>query len=139
MSATLAPRTRRALTLAIALYLLWVLATYLLEGRILTLQRPEAAGARLVYALVANILIGIGGSVLVIRLLSKAGTISPQQAGFRGLWQAAVAVVVGVALGFASAIVLTAVSDARAVLGAEEVAGLQIGSSVSVIGGVSLI
>ena len=37
------------------------------------------------------------------------------------------------------AIVLTAVSDARPVLGAEEVAGLQIGSSVSVIGGVSLI
>ena len=34
---------------------------------------------------------------------------------------------------------LTAVSDARAVLGAEEVAGLQIGSSVPVIGGVSLI
>ena len=34
---------------------------------------------------------------------------------------------------------LTAVSDAGAVLGAEDVAGLQIGSSVSVIGGVSLI
>jgi hypothetical protein len=30
--------------------------------------------------------------------------------------------------------VLTAVSDARAVLGAKEVAGLQIGSSVSLIG-----
>ena len=34
---------------------------------------------------------------------------------------------------------MTAVSDARAVLGAKEVAGLQIGSSVSDIGGVSLI
>jgi hypothetical protein len=37
------------------------------------------------------------------------------------------------------AIVLTAVSGARAVLGAQEVASLQFGSSVSVIGGVSLI
>jgi hypothetical protein len=100
MSATVAPSTRRALILAIALYLLWVLATYFLEGRLLTLQRPEATGARLVYALIANILVGIGGSVLVIRLLSKAGTIAPRQAGFRGLGHAGVAVVVGVVLGF---------------------------------------
>ena len=57
-------------------------------------------GARLVYTLVANILIGIGGSALVIRFLSRAGTISTQQAGFRGLRHAAVAVVVGGALGF---------------------------------------
>jgi hypothetical protein len=99
MSATIAPSTRGTLTLAFALYLLWVLVTYLLEGRILTLQRPEATGARLVYALVANILIGIGGSVLVVRLLSNLGTITFQQAGFRGLQHAGVAVVVGVALG----------------------------------------
>jgi hypothetical protein len=51
-----------ALSLTIGLYLLWVLATYLLEGRIHTFLRPEALGARLSYALVANILIGIGGS-----------------------------------------------------------------------------
>ncbi len=99
MSAIVAPSTRRALTLAIALYLLWLLMTYLLEGRILTLQRPEATGARLIYALVANVLIGIGGSALVIRLLSNSGAILTQQAGFRGLGHAVVAVVVGVALG----------------------------------------
>ena len=67
MSAVAAPSSRRALTLPLALYLLWVLATYLLEGRVLTFQRPEATGARLTYALVANILIGIIGSALVIR------------------------------------------------------------------------
>jgi hypothetical protein len=100
MSATVGSSTRRALTFAIALYLLWVLVTYLLEGRILTLQRPEATGARLVYALVANILIGIGGSALVIRSMSRTGAISTRQAGFRGLRHAAVAVVVGVVLGF---------------------------------------
>ena len=100
MSAAAAPNTRMAFILAIGLYLLWVLATYLLEGRILTLQRPEAAGARLLYALVANILIGIGGSVLVVRFLSNSGEISTRQAGFRGYGHAAVAVVVGVVFGF---------------------------------------
>src|SRR5829696_1388292 len=101
MGAAATPNTRMALTLAIGLYLLWVLVTYLLEGRIHTFQRPEAMGARLFYALVANILIGIGGSALVISFLSRAGTISTEQAGFRGLRHAAVAVVVGVALGLA--------------------------------------
>src|SRR5215218_8032561 len=100
MSATVAPSTRRALILALALYLLWVLVTYLLEGRILTLQRPEATGARLAYALVANILIGIGGSVLVVRFLSNSSEILARQAGFRGPQHVAVAVVVGVVLSF---------------------------------------
>lgn len=95
------PSARRAVILALALYLLWVLATYLLEGRILTLQRPEATGARLAYALVANILVGIGGSVLVVRVLSNWGEISARRAGFRGLRHATVAVAVGVVLGFA--------------------------------------
>jgi hypothetical protein len=101
MSAAAAPNTRMALTLAFGLYLLWVLMTYLLEGRIHTFLRPEALGSRLIYALVANILIGIGGSALVIRALSRASTLSAQQAGFRGIGHAAIAVVIGVVLGFA--------------------------------------
>ena len=78
-----------ALTGAFGLYLVWVLVTYLLEGRIQTFLRPEAMGARLFYALVANIIIGIGGSALVIRFLSRGGTISTEQAGFRGFGHAA--------------------------------------------------
>src|SRR5215211_5656685 len=101
MGAAATPNTRRALTLAIELYLLWVLVTYLLEGRIHTLLRPEAMGARLSYALVANVLIGIGGSALVIRFVSRAGTVSTLQAGFRGVAHAVIAVAVGVAIGFA--------------------------------------
>ena len=101
MSTAIAPNNRRALSLAFVLYLLWVFATWLLEGRIHTLLRPEAMGARLSYALVANILIGIVGSALVIRFVSRAGTLSPEQAGFRGLGHAAMAVVIGVVLGFA--------------------------------------
>jgi membrane protease YdiL (CAAX protease family) len=101
MSTAIAPNNRRALSLAFVLYLVWVFATWLLEGRIHTLLRPEAMGARLSYALVANVLIGIGGSALVIRFVSRAGTLSPEQAGFRGLGHAAMAVVIGVVLGFA--------------------------------------
>jgi hypothetical protein len=93
--------TRGAIILSVGLYLVWVLATYLLEGRIHTFLRPEAIGARLIYALVANVIIGIGGSALVIRFLSKAGTLSTAQAGFSGLGHAAVAVVIGAVLGFA--------------------------------------
>jgi hypothetical protein len=100
MSTATAPNNRRALFLAFGLYLLWVFATWLLEGRILTFQRPEDIGARLIYALVANVLIGIGGSALVIRFLSNWGAISPRQAGFRGIGHAVVAVVIGGTLGF---------------------------------------
>ena len=101
MSAATAPNTRMALVLAVGLYLVWILATYLLEGRIHTFLRPEATGARLLYALVANILIGIGGATLVIRFMSRAGAVSTEQAGFRGLGHAAIAVVIGVVIGFA--------------------------------------
>lgn len=100
MSTATAPNNRRALFLAFGLYLLWVFATWLLEGRILTFQRPEDIGARLIYALVANVLIGIGGSALVIRFLSNWGAISPPQAGFRGIGHGVVAVVIGGTLGF---------------------------------------
>ena len=92
---------RGAIASAIILYLVWVLATYLLEGRIHTFLRPEAMGARLSYALIANVLIGIGGSALVIRILSRSATYSVAQAGFRGFGHAAIAVVIGVVLGFA--------------------------------------
>jgi hypothetical protein len=99
---TVVQSNRAASTLAVGLYLVWVLATYLMEGRIHTFLRPEAMGARLSYALVANDMIGIGGSALVIRLLSRAGTVSAAQAGFRGLGHAAIAVAIGVGLGVPS-------------------------------------
>jgi hypothetical protein len=98
---TVSYTTRGAIILSVGLYLVWVLATYLLEGRIYTFLRPEAMGARLTYALVANVIVGIGGSALVIRFLSRTGTLSASQAGFRGLGHAAIAVVVGVVAGFA--------------------------------------
>ena len=50
--------SRRAITIIVVLYLVWVLATHFLEGRMFTLRRPEATLARLIYALVANMLMG---------------------------------------------------------------------------------
>ena len=65
------------------------------------MQKPEDIGARLCCALVANVLIGIGGSALVIRCLSSSGQILTRQAGFRGLQHAVIALVIEGALGFA--------------------------------------
>lgn len=96
-----ASATRKALLLALALYAVWVFATWFFEGRILTFQRPEDIGARLTYALVANVLVGIGGTALVIRFLSSSGEILSRQAGFRGIAHAVAAVVIGGALGLA--------------------------------------
>lgn len=46
MSTVTARNSQRAITLAVALYLAWVVATYLLEGRLLTLQGPDATLVR---------------------------------------------------------------------------------------------
>jgi hypothetical protein len=79
-----------------------LLATYLPEGRFHTLLQPEAMGARLSYALVTLVLMGIGGSALVIRFASRAGGLSAEKVGFRGFGHVATAVVFGVVLGPAS-------------------------------------
>jgi len=57
---------------ALALFALWTLATYVLEGRVRTLQRPEERRRRLVYAVVANVLIGTVVAGLAIRHFLRA-------------------------------------------------------------------
>ncbi|HEX6433595.1 MAG TPA: CPBP family glutamic-type intramembrane protease, partial [Gemmatimonadales bacterium] len=51
---------------AIALYVIWTLATFLLEGQKKTFLKPASSRDRLVYALVANLLIGTLSSILLI-------------------------------------------------------------------------
>ncbi|MGD2152867.1 MAG: hypothetical protein PVG79_06330 [Gemmatimonadales bacterium] len=58
--------------IALALFALWTLATYVLEGRVRTLQRPEARRQRIVYAVVANLLIGTVVAGLAIRYFLRA-------------------------------------------------------------------
>lgn len=88
-----------ALLLALGLFLLWTAATYWLEGRIHTLLRPDAALDRLLYALVANLLIGIGGAVLVLRQALRWKVTTLAESGFRSGWRIAAGVLAGTLLG----------------------------------------
>jgi hypothetical protein len=90
---------RRALTLALAVYVLWVVATYLLEGRIHTLLRPEARFDRFIYTVVANVVVGIAVASMLIRRLVAARFIELRQAGFSSLPRSLAAVAVGAGTG----------------------------------------
>lgn len=71
-----------SITSVVAVYVLWVLLTYRLEGRPRTLLRPHATRARLVYTLVANIVVGIVFSGWLLHSLVKERTVSAYAAGF---------------------------------------------------------
>jgi hypothetical protein len=84
-----------ALIAALAVYLAWTAATWLLEGWPRTLLRPQAVGLRLVYDGVANIAIGIAGAALV---LSRVQGGRPPE-GFHPPARTAGALLGGLALG----------------------------------------
>ena len=84
---------------AAGLYLLWAGATWFFEGRVLTLLRPEATTERIVYAFVVNLLIGIGGAILLVRRWRMRGA-DGTCCGF-GPWpRSGLAVAAGLVLGF---------------------------------------
>lgn len=89
---------RKAFGIAVALYLIWVFATWLLEGRVLLLQNPDPVG-RLIYAVTANIVVGTLITLVAVRTFLVAGILSPGRIGFRTVPYAigalALAVVVG--------------------------------------------
>ena len=82
-----------------ALYLAWVVATYLLEGLPGTLLRPEATMLRALYALGANVIVGLGGSAMVLAWLARRHPATPAAAGFRSGSRAVVSVLLGATLG----------------------------------------
>lgn len=86
---------RIAVRNAFATYAAWVLATYLLEGMVGTLGRPEAVGLRLAYALVANLAVGIVLPLWLIRGLVRAGFARPAEFGFSGAGRTAASSVAG--------------------------------------------
>jgi membrane protease YdiL (CAAX protease family) len=94
------PYAGPAVVAAVMLFAVWMAATYLLEGLRLTLQRPDAITDRLVYALVANLVIGVLGSVLVLWIFAKAGTVDIRRAGFNPWRYSLIAVLAGAVLGF---------------------------------------
>jgi hypothetical protein len=84
---------------AAGLYLIWTAATWIFEGRVLTLLRPEATKERIIYAFAVNLLLGIGGAVWVIRR-ARAGGLDGTYSGFGSWTRAGIAVVAGLVLGF---------------------------------------
>ncbi len=91
---------KKAVALSFSVYLLWVIATYLLEGRILTLLRPEAAADRIVYTVIANFLVGIIIAAWVLRSSLISGFVTPKQTGFRSIRHTLVSVVIAGVIGF---------------------------------------
>jgi hypothetical protein len=83
----------------IIVYLAWVAATYLLEGLPQTLLRPEAAGMRFVYAVVANLIVGLGGSGVILTRLSRRYGVPAATAGFRTGRRTLLSIVAAAALG----------------------------------------
>jgi hypothetical protein len=92
------PKTS-ALASALGLYLLWTFVTWLLEGRTEVLRRPDAIAARLVYTIVANLLIGAVGSIWLIQRLTRSRMLTPVQAGFGGGRSIVIGVIAGGVLG----------------------------------------
>jgi membrane protease YdiL (CAAX protease family) len=91
--------TRRIGPLVVGLYLIWLGATYLLEGREQLLQRPDPA-KRAIYTVAANIVVGTLLAGWVVRWLIVRGKITLGQAGFRSLGRTLVAIVVATTVGF---------------------------------------
>lgn len=89
----------RAVVLSVSLFILWTLSTYLLEGRLLTFLKPDAVVDRIIYILVANFIIGIGLSVLILRHLAIKNLISVRHAGFQSIKHTLITVLTGLVLG----------------------------------------
>ncbi|KAB1187315.1 MULTISPECIES: type II CAAX prenyl endopeptidase Rce1 family protein [Haloferax] len=90
---------RDTLFVALGVYVLWVVATFVFEGRIQTLLRPDATLDRLVYAVVANLVVGTVLALWVVRRIVGAGVVDPTRAGFRSVLRTASAVVLTGILG----------------------------------------
>ena len=70
--------------MAILIYLIWTLATYLLEGRVDLLHTHDSVG-RLEYTIIANIIIGIVLSMIFVKYALSAGLFSTKQIGLRSI------------------------------------------------------
>lgn len=90
-----------ALRSAFATYVVWVLATYFLEGMLGTLVRPEAVALRLAYALVANLAIGIVLPLWLIRGYVGRGWGTPGDFGFSGIGRTLISLIAATVIGYA--------------------------------------
>jgi hypothetical protein len=86
---------------ALVVYGLWTLSTYLLEGRLKTLLRPEATYLRLWYALIANLGIGLLFSGWILYLATQADVVSENAIGFGSLLHSVVWTCIAAVIGLA--------------------------------------
>jgi hypothetical protein len=70
----------KLIAIALSIYILWIAATYILEGRIHLFQKADPIG-RMSYVVIANIAIGTVLSAIAIRYLLKAQLLKPEQLG----------------------------------------------------------
>ena len=89
----------RILLSAVAFYFVWVVATWFFEGRIDTLLRPDAVGARIAYAFLANLLLGVAGGLALLWVWRRQGLERSGVLGFPGGRRTVISMIVGVVLG----------------------------------------
>ncbi|TFG01855.1 MAG: CPBP family intramembrane metalloprotease, partial [Promethearchaeota archaeon] len=84
---------------ALAIFAVWMAFTFLLEGMLLTLQRPEAVINRLLYTVITNIIIGTVIALYFVRYNHQQENIDRKKFGFRRPTYTVLAVVFGFILG----------------------------------------
>ncbi|MFZ4759567.1 MAG: hypothetical protein ACOYLX_15500 [Burkholderiaceae bacterium] len=88
------------LVAALLLYAVWTAATWWFEGRTGLLTRADAGTDRIIYAFVVNLMLGIGGGLLLLR--ARAVASDPPRlpnVGFDSVGRAALGTVAGLLLG----------------------------------------
>ncbi len=107
----------RIVLVAFLVYGLWVVVTYLSEGRILTLLRPGAVTDRIIYTVASNIIVGTILGLWVVRKAAEGKIVSLDSAGFRPVGRTIIAVVLAGILGFVLLVLLKPVSLNPIILG----------------------
>ena len=89
------------IAVAIGIYLVWIFATYLLEGRINLLQKPNPLG-RLIYAVIANMIIGTVIAIWLLRPSILQRFVTSKQLGFQtSVRRVVITIVIAGLVGFA--------------------------------------
>ena len=90
---------KRLIVTPIAIYLIWILASYLLEGRINLLQKPDAVG-RFTYTVIANIAIGTVIAIWLLKPSISSGFLTIKQLGFQSMKRILIVVTIAGIIGF---------------------------------------
>ena len=90
---------KKLIVIPIAIYLVWILATYLLEGRINLLQKPDTLG-RFTYIVIANIAIGTVIAIWLLKPSISSGFLTIRQLGFQPPKRIIIAVIIAGIIGF---------------------------------------